>query len=142
MNNLNLSRFIDAQADDYVQALTEIRNGQKQSHWMWYIFPQLAGLGFSEMARFYAIRDINEARDYLANPVLGSRLVEISTALLHVEGRNARQIMGSPDALKLRSCMTLFSLVPGADAVFQEALDKFFAGSPDPKTLTLLGDVR
>ncbi len=106
-----LSRFIDAQQRDYDRALGEIRQGRKQSHWMWYIFPQLAGLGHSETARFYGIKDGQEARDYLAHPVLGSRLIEISTALLDIDGRTANQVMGSPDDLKLRSSMTLFSLV-------------------------------
>lgn len=142
MDKPTLNRFIDAQAADYARALAEIRNGQKQSHWMWYVFPQLAGLGHSDTARFYAIRDMEEARNYLMHPVLGSRLTEIATALLRIEGRNARQVMGSPDDLKLRSCMTLFSLVPEAAPVFQEVLDKFFAGSPDPKTRAMVGNVR
>lgn len=139
MDKPTLNRFIDAQATSYAQALAEIKNGRKQSHWMWFIFPQLAGLGHSDMARFYAIRNLEEARHYLAHPVLGSRLIEIAAALLHVEGQNARQIMGSPDDLKLRSCMTLFSLVPEADPVFKDVLNKFFAGAPDSKTLAMLG---
>lgn len=134
----NLNRFLDAQEKEYSRALAEIRNGRKQSHWMWYIFPQITGLGYSDMAIFYAIKDIHEAGDYLAHPVLGSRLVEISTALLGHAGKTANQIMGSPDDLKLRSSMTLFSLVKNADPVFQAVLDKFFNGKPDQKTLDII----
>lgn len=138
-----LTRFIDAQVGDYEQALAEIKQGRKRSHWMWYIFPQLNGLGFSDMARVYGIRDRAEAAAYLAHPVLGPRLVEISQALLTIEGASASQVMGSPDDLKLRSSMTLFNAVDGADPiqggqVFQAVLDKFFGGKPDAKTLTML----
>ncbi len=134
----NLKRFLDAQAKDYDRALAEIKKGRKQSHWMWYIFPQISGLGFSEMATFYAIEDLQEATNYLEHPILGSRLIEIANALLTVEGRTANQILGSPDDLKLRSSMTLFSLVKNADPVFQGVLDKFFQGQPDPKTRSLV----
>lgn len=149
----NLTRFLDAQASDYAQALAEIKQGRKRSHWMWYIFPQLGGLGFSEMARFYGVRDQAEATAYLAHPVLGPRLIEISRALLSLNGSSATQVMGSPDDLKLRSSMTLFSradqaALDGADPtvsdpiqggqVFQAVLDKFFGGEPDPKTLAML----
>ncbi|RYF60947.1 MAG: DUF1810 domain-containing protein [Cytophagaceae bacterium] len=133
-----LTRFIDAQVGDYEQALAEIKQGRKRSHWMWYIFPQLNGLGFSDMARVYGIRDRAEAAAYLAHPVLGPRLVEISQALLTIEGSSASQVMGSPDDLKLRSSMTLFNAVDGADPVFQAVLDKFFGGKPDARTLTML----
>lgn len=136
----HLTRFLEAQERDYNRALAEIKNKRKQSHWMWYIFPQLTGLGFSDMAAFYAIHNLQEASDYLNHPVLGSRLVTIAQALLEIDGKTATQIMGSPDDLKLRSSMTLFSLVPNTDPVFQAVLDKFFNGSPDPKTLALLGD--
>ncbi|WP_420151564.1 DUF1810 domain-containing protein [Spirosoma sp.] len=134
----DLKRFIEAQQHDYSRALAEIRNGRKQSHWMWYIFPQISGLGFSEMAKFYAIANLQEASAYLAHPVLGSRLIEITTALLNIHGKTANQIMGSPDDLKLRSSMTLFSLVNNADPVFQAVLAKFFDNSPDPKTVDIL----
>ena len=134
----NLNRFLDAQEKDYSRALAEIKNGRKQSHWMWYIFPQIAGLGYSEMATFYAIKDIHEASDYLAHPVLGSRLIDISTALLGHDGKTANQIMGSPDDLKLRSSMTLFSLLDKTDPVFQAVLDKFFNGAQDQKTLSII----
>ncbi|GAB3883253.1 DUF1810 domain-containing protein [Spirosoma agri] len=136
--DINLKRFVDAQFSDYQRALAEIRNGRKQSHWMWYIFPQIAGLGFSETARFYALNDRQEARDYLAHPVLGSRLIEISNALLGIEGKTANQILGSPDDLKLRSSMTLFSALENTNPVFQAVLDKFFNGQPDQKTLSLI----
>ncbi|MHC2991027.1 calpastatin [Pontibacter sp. HJ8] len=134
----NLQRFIDAQAGSFQQALTEIRSGRKQSHWMWFIFPQLQGLGYSETARYYAIRDLEEAALYLQHPVLGQRLIEISKALLHLEGKTANQILGSPDDLKLKSSMTLFGSLENADPVFQAVLDKYFKGSKDDKTLQLL----
>ncbi|WP_338868921.1 DUF1810 domain-containing protein [Spirosoma sp. SC4-14] len=130
-----LKRFLDAQQHDYDRALAEIQNGRKQSHWMWYIFPQIAGLGFSHMARFYAIKDLTEATNYLHHPVLGNRLVEIAGALLAIQGKTALQIMGSPDDLKLHSSMTLFSLVEGADPVFQNVLDMYYNGKPDPQTI-------
>ena len=135
----SLQRFLDAQANDYQTALAELKAGRKRSHWMWYIFPQLRGLGFSETARYYGINDAAEAEAYLAHPVLGQRLVEISQALLGLAGSDANRIMGSPDDLKLRSSMTLFGALPGAGPVFKQVLDKFFGGAPDPKTLQLLG---
>ena len=135
----NLQRFLDAQATAYPPALAEIKAGRKRSHWMWYIFPQIEGLGFSSISQRYAIRDAAEAAAYLHHPVLGARLVEISQALLGLAGGNATSIMGSPDDLKLRSSMTLFGAVPGASPVFQQVLDKFFGGAPDAKTLQLLG---
>jgi uncharacterized protein (DUF1810 family) len=135
----NLKRFLDAQATDYQQALTEIKSGRKRSHWMWYIFPQIQGLGFSSISQRYAIKDLGEAVAYLQHPVLGARLKEISQTLLGLASTNATNIMGSPDDLKLRSSMTLFGAVPGADPVFQQVLDKFFGGAPDSKTLQLLG---
>ena len=135
----NLQRFLDAQQGDYQTALGEIKAGRKRSHWMWYIFPQVQGLGYSSMAQHYAIADGGEAAAYLAHPTLGPRLVEISRALLTLPGSNATAVMGTPDDLKLRSSMTLFARVPGADMVFQQVLDKFFGGAPDAKTLQLLG---
>jgi uncharacterized protein (DUF1810 family) len=135
----DLQRFLDAQASDYAQALAEMQAGRKRSHWMWYIFPQIQGLGFSEMAHRYAIRDAAEATAYLRHPVLGSRLVEIATALRGLASSNATAVMGSPDDLKLRSSMTLFAQVPGADPVFRAVLDKFFGGQADPQTLRRLG---
>lgn len=132
-----LNRFLKAQAADYPQALAEIRNGRKQTHWMWYIFPQIAGLGLSEMARFYAIKDLREAGAYLGHPVLGTRLVEISDALLSVKGKTANQILGSPDDLKLKSCMTLFNLVDLANPVFAAVLADYYGGDLDARTLRL-----
>ena len=135
----NLQRFLDAQATDYAQALAEVQAGRKRSHWIWYIFPQIQELGFSETSKYYAIKDVAEAAAYLAHPVLGSRLREICGVLLGLAGSDATRIFGSPDDLKLRSSMTLFAAVPGADAVFQRVLDKFFGGRPDAKTLQLIG---
>ena len=134
-----LQRFLDAQATDFAPALAEIKAGRKRSHWMWYIFPQLAGLGFSSISQRYAIRDAAEAAAYLRHPVLGARLAEMAQALLGLAGNDATSIMGYPDDLKLRSSMTLFARVPGASPVFQQVLDKFFGGQPDAQTLRLLG---
>ncbi|MES2268562.1 MAG: DUF1810 domain-containing protein [Bacteroidota bacterium] len=134
----DLKRFLEAQSKDYAVALAEIRNGRKRSHWMWYIFPQVAGLGYSGMSSRYAIRGLTEAVEYLAHPVLGARLVEISKALLALPGSNATTVMGSPDDLKLRSSMTLFSLVPGADPVFEAVIGKYFQGEKDKATLKLI----
>jgi uncharacterized protein (DUF1810 family) len=134
----NLERFLDAQHDDYAIALSEIKTGRKQNHWMWYIFPQVLGLGYTSTSIFYAIKDVDEASAYLNHEVLGKRLLEISNALLALETNDAREVFGSSDSMKLRSCMTLFSLVPGADKVFQLVLDKFFDGKKDEKTLQLL----
>ena len=136
----NLQRFLDAQQSDYEIALSEIKKGRKRSHWMWYIFPQIHGLGFSEVSRFYAIKDMDEAEEYLKHPVLGKRLVQISNVLLGLTTDNANTIFGSPDDLKLKSSMTLFSLLPNADLVFQRVLDKFFSGEKDQKTLQLVAD--
>lgn len=134
----NLKRFIDAQQADYDIALLEIRNGRKQSHWMWYIFPQIQGLGFSETSKYYAIRNKTEAEEFLKHPVLGSRLVEICEEVLRLKGNDANKIFGSPDDLKLKSSMTLFSLVNNSNPVFQKVLDKFFNGSKDNKTLQII----
>jgi|SRR6185312_3877422 len=133
-----LERFLSAQERDYPQALAEIRSGRKRSHWIWYIFPQLRGLGHSHNAEYYGIQDLDEAEAYLAHPLLGPRLVKISGALLALPGHDATAVMGNPDDLKLRSCMTLFSLVPGSDPVFQQVLDKYFKGQRDAATVTRL----
>ena len=123
----DLSRFLNAQARDYEQALSEIRAGRKRSHWIWYIFPQLDGLGYSGTARYYAIKDRAEAEAYMEDPVLSVRLIEISNALLELESNDPTEVMGYPDDLKLRSSMTLFSMVSD-DPVFKKVLDKFFGG--------------
>ena len=122
----DLSRFLKAQEYDYAQALREIRAGRKRSHWMWYIFPQIQGLGFSSTAQYYAIRDLNEAKDYLAHPVLGARLKEISEALLELDGLSAHEIFGYPDDLKLRSCMTLFRMADLNCEIFEQVLEKYY----------------
>ncbi len=134
----DLQRFIDAQAKNYSDALSEIISGKKRTHWMWYVFPQIQGLGMSEISKLYAIKDIYEAAEFLSHPVLGSRLIRICNELLDLESDDAHSIFGSPDDLKLRSSMTLFSSVPLADPVFQKVLDKFFDGRKDEKTIAVL----
>jgi len=131
-------RFIQAQERTYSVALEEIKNGRKQSHWMWYIFPQIQGLGYTSTAQYYAIKDIEEATEYLNNKVLGSRLVEICNELLNLDSNDAYSIFGSPDCKKLKSCVTLFSQVEGANPVFLLVLEKFFDGNPDFRTLSIL----
>jgi uncharacterized protein (DUF1810 family) len=135
----SLNRFVDAQKTDYQQALSEIKNGRKRSHWMWYIFPQIQGLGFSETSRYYGIKDSAEAAAFLAHPVLGSRLVDICEELLKLSSSNATSVFGSPDDVKLKSSMTLFAALPNANPVFQQVLDKFFNGAKDAKTLQIIG---
>lgn len=137
-----LSRFTNAQAAVYGQALSEIRSGLKQSHWMWYIFPQFDGLGFSSTSRRYSIKSIAEAEAYLKHPVLGLRLMECCEALLGVRGRTALQIFDTPDDIKLCSCMTLFSIVSPAGSVFERVLISFFDGLPDQRTLQLIDDAQ
>ena len=134
-----LDKYVSAQARDYDDALREIRGGRKRSHWIWYIFPQLDGLGYSPTAQYYGIRDLEQARDYMAHPVLGARLVEISDALLALESSNPGAVMGYPDDLKLCSSMTLFELAAPDQPVFGKVLDKFYGGRRDPLTLRLLG---
>lgn len=133
-----LNRFIVAQAPMYARALEEIQQGRKQSHWMWFIFPQIAGLGYSETSKFYSIRNLAEARDYLHHEILGYRLIEISEALLNLQNVTAQSIFGSPDDLKLKSSMTLFSLVEGANPIFKLVLDKYFGGRLDNRTVQLV----
>ena len=134
----NLKRFTDAQQTSYQTALAEIRNGKKRSHWMWYIFPQIQGLGFSETSMFYAIKDLNEAEEFLKHTVLGSRLLAICNELLQLESNDANKIFGSPDDLKLKSSMTLFAALPDTNPVFQLVLEKFFNGRKDDKTLGII----
>ncbi|MFI5158295.1 MAG: DUF1810 domain-containing protein [Sphingobacteriales bacterium] len=134
----SLSRFIDAQQSAYFTAFSEIKNGRKSSHWMWFIFPQIQGLGFSETSRYYAIQDLHEAKAYLNHPILGARIIDICTELLKLDGHNASEVFGSPDDLKLKSSMTLFASVRGANPVFQSVLEKFFGGEKDKRTLQLL----
>ena len=134
----HLEKFHKAQEKDYKTALREIQNGRKDSHWMWYIFPQLKGLGRSGMADYYGISNINEAKQYLADPVLGPRLLEISSALLEIDTNDAEKVMGYPDYLKLKSCMTLFAAADPHNEIFQKVLQKYFNGEKDQKTLWLL----
>ena len=137
-NDFQLKRFIEAQEHTYDVALSEIKAGRKKSHWVWFIFPQIQGLGFSETARYYAIKDLNEATVYLHHPILGERFIRISNALLHLKTSDAHGIFGSPDDLKLKSSMTLFSSIENANPVFPAILEKFFGGAKDPKTLRIL----
>ena len=139
-DKLHLTRFIEAQTSTYRRALAEIRNGRKESHWMWYIFPQLKGLGSSPTAQCYAIENLAEAKAYLSDITLGPRLVEISEAVLSVHGKTAEQIFGWPDVLKLKSCATLFAQVSEAGSVFHRILDKYYDGELDDGTLALLAN--
>ncbi len=134
----DLNRYVQAQDQVYEQALREIRSGRKQSHWMWFIFPQFEGLGYSSMAKRYAIKSFDEARAYLMHPLLGSRLKECAEAVLGIEGTSAHDLLGSPDDLKLRSCATLFAQVAPPGSVFHRLLEKYYQGLGDEPTLRLL----
>ncbi|HEY3623291.1 MAG TPA: DUF1810 domain-containing protein [Roseiarcus sp.] len=131
----NLQRFVDAQAPVYEQARRELKAGRKESHWMWFIFPQIAGLGQSPMSIRFAIASLDEAKAYLAHPVLGARLRECALLTLDVEGKSAREIFGSIDEKKFRSSMTLFARAALDDDIFQRCIDKYFGGGSDPATL-------
>ena len=135
----SLERFVTAQARDFDTALEEIEHGRKRSHWMWYVFPQIQGLGMSSTAQYYSIKDLQEARDFLAHPVLGRNLLEISNALLRLDTNNPSAVMGWPDDLKLCSCMTLFEAADTDEPVFGAVLDKFYHGERDRLTLDRLG---
>lgn len=135
----DLQRFLSAQDGVFDKALAELQAGRKTSHWMWFIFPQLAGLGRSQIAQFYALNDADEARAYLEHPVLGPRLETCAEALLRWERRSATEIMRSPDDLKLRSSMTLFAAVAPDSTVFARVLETFFKGKGDTRTLNMLG---
>jgi uncharacterized protein (DUF1810 family) len=128
---------VRAQATDYERALAELRDGKKQSHWMWYIFPQIEGLGSSPMSQRYSIKNAAEARAYLAHPILGPRLRECAAVVRDIVGRSALEVFGSPDDMKLRSCATLFAAVSD-DGVFEQVLRRYFNGQPDSETLRLL----
>ena len=134
-----LRKFVTAQERDYTTALREIRNGRKRSHWMWYIFPQIQGLGMSPTAEYYGIKDLEQAKDYMEHPVLGPNLIEISEALLALNASNPTAVMGYPDDLKLCSCMTLFELAAPEQKVFGDVIDKYFGGRRDSLTLRILG---
>ena len=135
----NLQRFVDAQAPVYDAVVRELAAGAKQSHWMWFVFPQIAGLGFSATSVFFAVSSLDEARAYMAHPILGPRLVECAGLVLAAKGRTARQIFGPVDEMKFRSSMTLFSRAAPEVAAFVTCLDRFFNGEPDPATLARLG---
>lgn len=134
----NLERFRSAQQNYYQTALQEIKAGQKHSHWMWFIFPQIVGLGRSEIAQYYSIKNLQEAKDFLNDKLLGANLREISEALLKVESNDAEEVMGWPDDMKLKSSMTLFLEADSECEVFQKVLDKFFDGNNDQKTVEIL----
>lgn len=134
----NLDRFLRAQEDAFDRALGELKRGKKQSHWMWFIFPQIDGLGSSPMTKEYAIKSLDEARAYLEHQVLGQRLTECSEAVLAVEGRTALEIMGRPDDLKLKSSMTLFERADANKHIFAGVLEKYYAGQRDERTLEIL----
>jgi uncharacterized protein (DUF1810 family) len=136
--NDDLQRFVDAQDPVYAEVLDELAAARKRTHWMWFIFPQIKGLGQSAMARRYGVESIGEARAYWRHPVLGLRLKECTEHVLRASGKSAHDIFGSPDDLKLRSCMTLFAEAAGEEPLFRQVLERFFAGHPDPRTLALL----
>ena len=135
----DLQRFLRAQEPIYATALAELRGGQKRSHWMWFIFPQIEGLGQSPTSKYYAIKSLAEAQAYLQHPLLGPRLQECAEAVLAIEGRSAAEIFGFPDDLKLRSSMTLFAALAGPDSVFARVLERFYDGRPDEQTLRIGG---
>jgi len=135
----DLSRFLRAQANDYGQALSEIQSGRKRSHWIWYIFPQIDGLGFSSTSKHYAIKSLAEAKAYLDHPILGPRLIECAEAAVRIEGRSATEVFGFPDDMKVRSCATLFACVSPQGSVFDRLLAKYYQNERDSKTLQLLG---
>lgn len=134
----NLDRFVRAQEPVYADVMVELSAGAKRSHWMWFVFPQIDGLGFSETTKRYSIKSLAEARAYLAHPVLGARLLECTRAVLALNGRTALEVFGSPDDMKLLSSMTLFAAVSPAASPFSELLDKYFKGEQDPRTVVLL----
>ena len=133
-----LDRYIDAQSNIYDSALAELRLAEKTGHWMWFIFPQIKGLGHSSTSEYYGIQGREEAKEYLSDPVLGKRLIECANALLSVSGTTAEEIFGYPDVLKLRSSMTLFENISDGNSVFSQVLDKYYQGQRDGKTLELL----
>jgi len=134
----DLNRFVQAQACDYARALDEVRKGKKQTHWMWYIFPQYDGLGITSESKTYAIKSVAEAKAYLSHPILGQRLIECCEAAVAVDGKSASEIFGFPDDVKLRSCATLFAVVSSAGSVFARLLAKYFDGMRDEKTVHLM----
>lgn len=139
-DRFNLRRFLEAQESSYARARAELRAGRKTSHWIWYVFPQMAGLGFSHASAFYGISGLDEARAYLAHPILGPRLRECVEAMLATGDSAAEDVLGATDAMKLRSSVTLFAEAAPDDPLFRKALDRFFSGEADVKTRALLAD--
>ncbi|MEZ5502878.1 MAG: DUF1810 domain-containing protein [Halioglobus sp.] len=133
-----LNRFVNAQNPVYQRVVQELKHGHKETHWMWFVFPQIAGLGHSATATFYAIHDAREAEAYLHHPSLGERLLECTRIVLSVQGKSANEIFGGMDAMKFRSSMTLFKSIAGSESIFQEAIDTYYSGEPDRKTLEIL----
>jgi uncharacterized protein (DUF1810 family) len=140
-NSKDLDRFLDAQENVYHEVLRELQDGAKVTHWMWFVFPQITGLGFSSTSQYYAIKNAEEARNYLAHPILGPRIVECTETLITHEGLSALDIFGGIDEMKFRSSMTLFAQVGGPKSVYQQALDKYFEGEPDHRTLDILAGI-
>jgi uncharacterized protein (DUF1810 family) len=136
--DVTLSRFLSAQKSFYSLVVKELETGKKKSHWMWFIFPQIEGLGHSSTAKYYSIKSIEEAKEYIAHPVLGKRLLECTNILLHINGKTADEIFGYPDNLKLKSCMTLFNFIAPEQEVFEIVLKRFFAGEEDQRTVSIL----
>lgn len=137
-NTFDLSRFVEAHNQSYDTALKEIKNGHKYSHWMWYIFPQIQGLGKSSTSRYYAIKNSGEALAFLNDAYLGGHLIEISQVLMQLDSDNPTEIFGKPDDMKLRSCMTLFASVSDDNSIFHQVINKYFDGKPDKRTLAIL----
>lgn len=137
----DLDRFLEAQRETYANALEEIRKGRKETHWMWFIFPQMRGLGFTDYNIFYGIENLEEASLYLDHPILGKRLVEITRTMLKIENKTALEILGRPDERKLKSCMTLFSVLPDAPDCFREVLEKYYNVEQDENTLRILKEL-
>ncbi|MBA3007666.1 MAG: DUF1810 domain-containing protein [Proteobacteria bacterium] len=137
-NSFDLARFTRAQEEIYTQVLEELQRGHKKSHWMWFIFPQIDGLGRSSIAKHYAIKSLEEAAAYLNHPVLGQRLLQCSETLLNIHGKSASEIFGYPDEWKLRSCMTLFAAIAETESVFVQVLTRYFKGQPDQQTMEIL----
>ena len=141
MSDFDLQRFVEVQKPCYAQVITELRNADKQSHWMWFIFPQITGLGSSENAEKFSIKSIAEARAYLAHPVLGERLQECSHLILDIEAGSISEALGFPDDIKLKSSMTLFAYVAGLNSIFDKVLEKHFASQPDVMTLDIIAEL-
>ena len=141
MEDYDLDRFIEAHNDDYNRALNEVKSGRKLTHWMWYIFPQIAGLGMSETAKYYEIKSLDEARAYLNNELLKDHIIEISNALLELDKTDPVEVFGDVDALKLKSSMTLFSYVSD-DEIFNKVIDKYFNGSKDLTTVRICEEMK